>query len=148
MYTKCSMKIYCRNCGSPNEYVNHAKPNFCSACGNAFSGGGVKPAQQASASKAYAQEVKKLVDEVKKTEEVEEQDEAFEMPNISRLSFSYDKSFKDSYKTDIKSLASMHGPGYTKRDTRQRSNQNEAKYSLEDFFLEAGNLSQKSSDED
>lgn len=32
------MKVYCQDCGSPNEYLTK-KPNFCQGCGQSFAKG-------------------------------------------------------------------------------------------------------------
>lgn len=75
------MKIYCQQCGQPNEYAS-LKPNFCPKCGNPFA---VAKAPGFKVSKPALAAVDDDEDS-----DLEDEEDSTSLPDIDGLSFDID----------------------------------------------------------
>ena len=76
------MKQYCRTCGAGTEY-SLKKPKFCGSCGVSFSSISKSEAKTVFKTKSITRPAVAKI----KVEEVEEEEERFEEPDIGKLDF-------------------------------------------------------------
>ena len=124
------MKIYCPTCGSATEY-SLSKPKFCASCGESFT----------SLGKATAKKVFNTTPVQKNTEtrvaQIEEEEEHFEMPNISRLHVDISSS-KGYNVTSFQDLAKSNIDGFEDGYRRETDTSYSKESLAEDFLRDAG----------
>ncbi len=91
------LKIFCQQCGGPNEYTSK-KPNFCTSCGTSFPW-----------NKSVASKPKVVEPEVEEDEEEENEIQSFDLSNMFEFDINVGNSKSITIADIYKNPSSIQG---------------------------------------